>query len=365
MITRLRSLYGKLASPLSHRRIPHNELGRLLFGQQHILTQDFFLARFGKYHTIELQDLPHYKFLCEDLDSPFSDNLYSQYLACSWDYYYGKERNTQERRKQQIESYLKLYKEIRSRKHLRQDAIRSPIKVCQRPDGRILIVDGSHRAAIALRLGLDVPATFISPLNHLSKVVRVPWEFYGTARLNRPYRSVFHGGRELIKGRRRDTYERMQEIEPADLEGQTVLDLGCNIGASCFIATEFGASRAVGVEVSPKIATAAVRLNAYFAMPCYFVVHDLSKCLSGIDRFDTVLCFSLAKHLNSTEGIVATIKRAAGKVLYFEGHAGTKQAEYEYLLNARNFSRIELIGYGRDGIHTEKRTRPLFRCEVR
>ena len=36
-----------------------------------------------------------------------------------------------------------------------------PIEVCRRPDGRLLIVNGNHRAAIALHLGRRCPIVFL------------------------------------------------------------------------------------------------------------------------------------------------------------------------------------------------------------
>ena len=213
-------------SPFWTTVLKHGELRDLLFGQQTIGTQGFFEERFGQYHTIRLQDLPHYDFLCNHLDDPFSDHIYAQYLTRSWDYYYGKERNTAERRRRKIEKYVDLYREIEGRRHLKEKAFKKPILLCRRPDGRVLIISGNHRAAVALKLGLDLRATFLPPIEHLSDVIAVPEEFYGTKRLNQPYQSIFYQGKELIKGRRRDIQERMQRLDEADLKGRTVLDLG-------------------------------------------------------------------------------------------------------------------------------------------
>ena len=363
----LRSIIGKvcwrLQSPLRTTVVSHRQLPGLLFGQQNVMTQAYFLENFGQYCTIEVRDFPHYDFLCHCLGDPFSDHAYSRYLACSWDYYYPNE-NTPERRREFIQSYIHLFRDIEDRRDMNEKALKAPLLVCRRPDGRVIIVDGNHRAAAALRLGLDVRATFVPPRKHLASVVAVPEEQFGTKRLGRPYQGLVHRGKELIKGRRRDIYERMQRIAPEDIVGKSVLDLGCNVGMNCYLAAEFGAANAVGVEASPRIATAAVRLNSYFAQPCCrFVVHDLNEELDGIGRFDTVFCFSLVRHLNSVGGLVATLRRTCGSTLYFEGHADTHKSDYEYLLNKDNFSHIELIGYGSDGVHTKRCTRPLFRCE--
>ena len=90
----------------------------------------------------------------------------------------------------------------------------------------------------------------------------------------------------------------------------------------------------------------------------------ISIC-ADVGCFDTVLCFSLMNHLNSTAGIVNTIRRSTRKVLYFEGHANTSMNDYAYLLNEDFFSRIDLVGYSRDEILKTSATRPVFRCVPR
>jgi SAM-dependent methyltransferase len=341
---------------------PREELGDLLFGQQHIYTQPYFAARVGQSHTVALDQFPHYEFLTNSLNAPYDRNAYSDYLECSWQFYHGK-KNTSKRRRAQVEHYLDLYLSIHGQR-LADNPITKPAQLCRRPDGRTIIVDGNHRCAIALYLGLNMPVDYVSPEGYLGRVVELAAdEFYGTKRMGRPYQSIYDRGTERIAGRRDDIYQRIQQVEAADLEGKSVLDLGCNIGMNCYLAAERGAARVLGVEASPRIASAAVRLNAYFAAPCEFLVHDLNSPLDA-GPFDTVFCFSLWDHLKSTDALVESIRRSVKKTLYFEGHAGSSRANYRTLLDGGLFSHIALIGYGHDGIHTDKRTRPFFRCEV-
>jgi 2-polyprenyl-3-methyl-5-hydroxy-6-metoxy-1,4-benzoquinol methylase len=354
---------GKILK-MSSRIIKHEDLKNLLFGQQHVTTQEFFTKQYGQYHTIELWKTPHYQFLDKLIGDPFSEHIYSHYLTTSWDYYFSKNDNTPQHRKDKIKSFVNLYQDIKNRIHLKEKAFKEPIVVCRRPDGRIVIVHGNHRAAIALKLGLDIKAIFIPLKYQLRKLIDVPEAFYGTKHINRPYQSIFYHGKELIKGRRPDVYWRMEKTLASDFVNKTVLDLGCNIGMSSFMAAERGAVKVVGIEKNPKITTAAIRLNAYFAAPCYFYSRDLDNELKDFWPFDTVMCFSLIEHLKKIDSFIATIKRVVGKVLYFEGHINRTEKDYKYLLNKENFSRIELIGYSYDGIHTKKCSRPLFRCEV-
>jgi SAM-dependent methyltransferase len=347
-----------------HVTLDREELPGLLFGQQHVLTQCYFVSRHGQHHTVRLDELPHYQLLCAGPGDPSATEAYEQYLECSWSYY-RPAGNDREHRRRRSEAFLRLYEEIGRRRQMGERAVEQPIRVCRRPDGRVVIVDGNHRAAIALRLGLPLRAELVPLPEQLASTVAVPDEFYGTQRLERPYQSVVRRGVELVSGRRPDIAERIAMIADEDLAGQTVLDLGCNIGMNCYLSAERGAAAAVGVEVSPAIASGAVRLNAYFAEPCYFVAHDASQVIDGLPPFDTVLCFSVIDHVPSRRGLAEVLRRLTGRVLYFEGHAGTSRSDYAGVLRDEDFSRIDLIGHGHDGVHADTRTRPLFRCEVR
>jgi hypothetical protein len=354
----------KIRERLTRTVIPHAELSRLLFGQQHMGKQRYFETYLDQAHTIELPDFPHTKFLQRHVDQPDGEHPYSRYLAASWSYEGSKIENTPENRRAKIQSFVRLFRDIERGKQHGAAAIREPLKLCRRPDGRIVIVDGNHRAACAFVLGLDAPVVFVRLREQLERIARVPDERFGSKRLDRPYQSVFHRGEELVRGRRRDVLERSSLWRDEDLRGRSVLDLGCNYGVSSFLAAERGATRVLGLEYSPLIASAAARLNAYLGHPCRFVVHDLNHDLDVGEPFDTVFCFSVVKHLQSTDAITALIRRATRRVLYFECHARSTADEYRYLLNTENFRRIEPLGFTSNGAHSSKRTRAFYRCEV-
>lgn len=339
------------------------DIAQLLFGQQNVGTQDFFEALHGQAHTIPLTEFPHYRFLAEP--SNHAPSIYERYLSASWNGRYGSDRNTEERRQAKIREFLGLCEEIQTRARHRTHAIRKPLTLCTRPDGKRVIVHGNHRASIALKLGLEIRASTMRLHEHLKRVVSVADEFYGTGRLGMPYQTICFQGEPLLRGRRQDVYERLRTIPRSDIEGKTVLDLGCNLGMSCYTATEMGAVKAVGVEFSRKIVNAAVQLNSLFARPCHFILHDLNEPLHLSEQFDTVFCFSVVKHLQRHEAIVDLIRTATKRVLIFECHARTTAADYDYLLNSSFFSRIELLGHTADGVHSKNRTRALYRCEVR
>lgn len=339
--------------------IPAPEVRQLLFGQQHIGTQSYFTQRLGQYHTIPLSEFPHRQFLRALVaGDPQPELPYLEYLESSWRHYYGPQKNNPEQRLERARRFAEQFQLLSVSRQI------PAIRVCRRPDGRLVVIDGNHRASIADQLGLPLQAELVPLERHLRNISTIPDEFYGSKRLDKPYQSIVYRGKELLEGRRKDIVERMQLIRPGDLQGKRVIDFGCNLGMSCYLAAELGASHVEGVEGSRHITSAAIRLNAIFAAPCFFQQHDLSQELNA-GKFDTVFCFSIMNHVKDKMAFVRTIDRALGGILYFEGHARTSQTDYSFLLNEQRFSQIELLGYTRDGIHSTANSRPLWRCVTR
>jgi hypothetical protein len=352
-------LVGRAAARVNEMRwsgnIPRDEVAQLLFGQQHVTTQDYFAERVGSSHTVPLPQIPHARFAAALDDASAAD--YMNYLEVSWKYY-GLE-NTPASREKRLERFREQIELIR-----REGAISQRVRVFQRPDGRRVIADGNHRAAIALALGLDLPAVTVPVPVALRSIVDVPHEFYGSRNRNLPYQSLHYGDELIVAGRRKDMLRRIKMLEPDDMRGSTVLDLGCNVGSNCFLAVHAGAASAHGLELSPRIATAAVRLNCYYAAPCWFTVHDLTVPFIPQAPYDVVFCFSVVAHLPTKDAIVETFRASTGRVAYFEGHENSSLADYRYILNEDLFSSVDLIGYGQASIHGSSLNRPLFRCEV-
>lgn len=355
-MSKLSNLWRPIFHKYKAKVIPYDQLERLVFGQQHYGTRDFFTNLHGQCHTIPLSQFPHYLFIDQHRHEPHEKHIYSEYLEASWGTI-KKDTNTPEARRKKIDEFLELYDSLKEKKKFFH-----PIIVCPRPDGKLILVHGNHRASIAKKLGMDIKAVFMSPPKHLRKISLVAEEFYGSARLKMPYQSIFDGDTKLVEGRRPDILERLKMLNREDVVGKTILDLGCNIGNNCIVATQLGAAKAVGVDYSPRLISVAIRLNSYFSLPCDFMVHDLNSRLTGVEPADTVFCFSLAKHLERPLALYESIMDLTKSVLYFEGHAFTDQVDYQALLNKDNFASIDLVGYTRNRIDNKKRNRPLFRC---
>lgn len=350
---------------LSTKTLPKSELNRLIFGQQHYGTQDFFIQRYGQCHSISIENMPHYLFLKNEIDRSNKENIYKDYLRHSWSYLYNNKKTFDDIQKK-VDSYVDLFRKAELTGTIVDKLSSPPVLVSPRPDGKLILVDGNHRAAIAYILNLDLKVYFVQPEKHLYKTALVPDEYYGSKRLSMPYQSLFDGERELVRGRRPDIYERVCSINRQDIQDKSILEYGCNIGSNCFVAAKLGAKSLMGIDYSPRIISAAIRINAYFATPATFLVHDLNYPLGdSIEPADTVFCFSVVNHLQDKAVFVDTLLKTTKNILYFEGHSKTKLEDYSYVLNKDNFESIEHIADMRDGIHNNKRRRPLFRCVIR
>jgi ParB-like nuclease family protein len=331
------------------------ELGYLLFGQLHWLHQDYFDSLVGGHNRVELRYLPHYTFWRDGEWERPSQSEYYKYLDQSWKYYQ-KDRNTPKDKKQKIEAFIALKKDIES------SGVLEPLPILVAPDGRKILLDGNHRASIAYFLGLDVPCRYVDTNKSLLSIVNNNDEFYGTQNKGVPYQSIFYKDREVLAGRRRDIFERFQKIAIADdIRGKDVLDIGSNIAMSAMLAWYFGAKSATGMEYSPKIASAALRISTVLDSRLTMMVQDLGVAANTKKRYDTVFCFSLHAHVKDKKMLEKNIQALTAQTLYFEGHEGSSRADYEHIL--RHFKAVEQIGFNQDGIHKPgSSTRPFFRC---
>ncbi|OLO37197.1 hypothetical protein BTR23_13800 [Alkalihalophilus pseudofirmus] len=311
----------------------------LYFGHQHIGTIDYFGE---KYHSVHISEMPHYKLLLGN------EEPYMEYLKQSWNYLMPKS-NTIKTRKLKVQKFKELKKDIE------KNGCKIPITICKRVDGNYVIVNGNHRASICLFLGRQIKVQEISLEKHVKKIVNNPREFYGTKFLGKPYQSIVINNQEIIKGRRNasDLKERMALVEIEDIQNKNILDIGCNYGTNCFYSTDNGAKKVVGIDLSGKLLTAAIRLNSIFAKPCYFKKINFAQ-LTEIGQFDTTFIFSVDKHINNNEILAKNILLNTKKVVYYETHRNSNiPKEIKDM-----FLSIELLGNTEDG------RRKLYRCII-
>jgi len=161
----------------------------------------------------------------------------------------------------------------------------------------------------------------------------------------------------------RDTAHRLDVMgfDAMDWHGLDVLDIGSNLGAFSFEATDRGARRVVGVDM-PFIAEPmrhAANLLQYWNMDFYGLglpaFADRIKVKSGLDSFDVVLALSVCRHIGGYAPWIAALVKPGG-TLILETHGDQSPAEYEADLR-RDFASVELAGYT-----TDVKRRGVFIC---
>ena len=159
----------------------------------------------------------------------------------------------------------------------------------------------------------------------------------------------------------RDTQRRIDAMRLAeiDFDGKTVLDLGCNLGAFMFYASDRGAKRVIGVDrrfVADGMREAANWLG-YWGLDFVGARLPGDACLirtrTGIEQFDIVLALAICNHVGGYGSWIADL---CTDTLILEGHGGDRPEKYTDAL-ARDFASADLIGYTCDQM-----TRPVFVC---
>lgn len=297
---------------------------RLIFGQPHAGTARLFneLAEPGS-STVPIDRFPHYLALKAD------PQAYLDYLSVSW----AHRKPTVKQMSDRFARFLALHKSVET------DGVKKPIVVVERPDGRLIVVDGNHRASISHAMGRDVPAHVIDPQAWAHFVTAVEAR-YGAPN-GVPYQDVpgLLGGRRVLDGRH-------AAIRPEDLTGR-VLDMGANLGAATRAAS-ITAEVAVGVDLDPRLVTAALRLGVWFDSAAQFRVANLER--DYLEGFDTVLCFAVDSHIRQRTVFNASLLSA--KVVYVEANLTRAGRRPEVLDLFRNIEPVTID------------PRPMWRCET-
>lgn len=85
-----------------------------------------------------------------------------------------------------------------------------------------------------------------------------------------------------------------------DISGKSILDLGCGEGIYSRKFQKHGASRVVGVDISPKMIELAAEEEAREALGIEYIVSDMCK-LGKIDSFDLVCAAFSLNHAQTKE----------------------------------------------------------------
>jgi SAM-dependent methyltransferase len=93
---------------------------------------------------------------------------------------------------------------------------------------------------------------------------------------------------------------------PENLEGRSVLDVGCNIGFFSFEAERRGATRVLGIDFDPERIREATLLKSVLDSSVEFAVGDVLKDPVG-ERFDLVLALNVIHHVTDPFSALETL----------------------------------------------------------
>lgn len=170
-----------------------------------------------------------------------------------------------------------------------------------------------------------------------------------------------------LKGRR-DMKHRAKVMQlPTDLEGKSVLDIGCNLGAVCIEMAERNAGRVVGIDIHQKTIDIAKEYAAhiektnieYYCANIDDGLESLKKKI-GDQKFDIVCVLSVMNNVDR-KCLVNIIKYFCNGTLYLEGHSKQKKGNLsEFISETLGMTDVKFLGYTKD-----KYTRANFRSKVK
>ena len=139
--------------------------------------------------------------------------------------------------------------------------------------------------------------------------------------LNRVFRRPRVGGRESSEAYSQWEYETGQEfarvyLEPAgDLDGKSVLDVGCGLGGKTVAFGESGARAVIGIDILAANVSAS---HAYArehpgAVPSLFLAADAASLPFANATFDTVVASDAMEHFSHPGSALAEMHRVVTK----------------------------------------------------
>jgi 2-polyprenyl-3-methyl-5-hydroxy-6-metoxy-1,4-benzoquinol methylase len=141
---------------------------------------------------------------------------------------------------------------------------------------------------------------------------------------------------------------------PKSFKGETVIDIGCNIGMICFDAKRRGAKRVVGIDYKKETIEVAKKLTKELDLDVEFYTFDVNdgleklKSIIGDEQFDHVFALSIWGHVDKPK-LSDIINYYLDKVCWFEGHAAgwtgdTKDKMDSELTQLLSFDSYEYLG---------------------
>lgn len=337
-------------------KMEFDELEQLRFYQFKSSTAKFFYDRFGR-TDIRVLDTPHFSFarsIALDKGSGDSEQYYRDYLAVSWG-----AASTEERINTRVKEFRAHFEHCRTTRNVQRPTL-------TRLNTSVpFVVDGNHRTAILA--ALQKPASVeILPPDLAMLIFSRSNEFYGSGFRDMPYQSVFLNGEEVVRGRRNDALARLNLLPESVLKGASVLDVASNVGMSSLFANRLGASKCVGLEISPKMVDLASRFAMFdgrFPQVQFRQFNIDDDKLSGDILYDTAFMFSIHDHLKRPSSLLEIADKFVSRWVVFEGHPNGTKDDYSGFLRSGIFKSVKQLGVLPESVFNQSMNRILWLCE--
>ena len=157
----------------------------------------------------------------------------------------------------------------------------------------------------------------------------------------------------------RDMHHRFEIMGfPDSFEGETVIDIGCSIGAICFEAKKRGAKRVVGIDYRKETIEVGKKLAKEYGLDVELYAFDINdglgklKTIIGDDKFDHTFALAIWTHCDKNK-LSNIINFYTDKLCWFEGHnvstyGDTRDKIENSLSNLLKFSHYEYLGETKD-----------------
>jgi SAM-dependent methyltransferase len=162
----------------------------------------------------------------------------------------------------------------------------------------------------------------------------------------------------------RDSARRLRNfgIRPEWIEGQSCLDLGCNVGAILFELQRFGPSASLGLEYDQEKVDAAQAVAAFAGLrKVEFDRADIDELgADEVGAFDNVFCLALVEHVKNRRHLYDLLGQVTGRRLFFEGNSRTSVDQVRQELLRVGFAQVDYLGLSDDDCRPENNRRPLL-----
>ena len=163
----------------------------------------------------------------------------------------------------------------------------------------------------------------------------------------------------------RDSAKRFAKfsIQPSDISGFSLLDLGSNIGAMTFCAQAMDPVRSLGIEYDKKKVETSQRISSFGGLRnVEFRQGDIDR-ISTADlggQWDVVFCLAIESHVKDEEHLYSLLSEVTGRVLFFEGNGGCDIAAVTARLRRGGFREIRELGFCDDDVRPQNNNRPIL-----